>query len=148
MRTDSIDMILRSLRLPAVCREYKSLAKRAESENWGFEQYLKALVEIEANERAERRISRLLKRSELPEGKTMDTLEQKLLPVKVRRQIPALLDGGFVQRAENVLAFGLPGRGKTHLLAAIARELVLRKGYSVMFTSTHKLVEANKLTYL
>ena len=79
-------------------------------------------------ERAERRIERLLKRSGLPEGKNLATLDQKLMPVKVRRQIPALVEGGFVERAENVLAFGLPGRGKTHLLAAIARELVIAEG--------------------
>lgn len=65
----------------------------------------------------------------------------KRMPVKVRRQVPALVDGGFVERAENVLAFGLPGRGKSHLLAAIARELVIEKGYTVLFTSTHRLVE-------
>ena len=63
------------------------------------------------------------------------------MPVKVRRQIPVLVEGGFVERADNVLAFGLPGRGKTHLLAAIARELVIQKGYPVLFTSTHRMVE-------
>ncbi len=52
-----------------------------------------------------------------------------------------MMDGGFVDRGENVLAFGLPGRGKTHLLAAIARELIFQKGHSVLFTSTHRLVE-------
>ncbi len=138
-KTDSMTMMLRSLRLPAIQREYGNLAKQAESKNLGFEQYLKVLLELEINERAERRIERLLKRSGLPEGK--NTLNQKLLPVKVRRQIPALVDGGFVERAENVLAFGLPGRGKTHLLAGIARELVVQKGYAVLFSSTHRLVE-------
>ena len=140
-RADSTAMMLRSLRLPAIQREYGNLAKQAESSNWGFEQYLKVLLELEMSERAERRIERLLKRSGLPEGKNLATLDQKLLPVQVRRQIPVLVDGGFVERAENILAFGLPGRGKTHLLAAIARELVMRKGYAVLFTSTHRLVE-------
>jgi len=51
------------------------------------------------------------------------------------------VEGGFIERAENVLAFGLPGRGKSHLLAAIARELVIQKGYAVLFISTHRLVE-------
>jgi len=139
--TDSTGMILRSLRLPAINREYKVISKQAESESWSYEQYLKVLVEMEANERAERRTGRLLKRSGLPQGKSLNTLDQKLMPVKVRRQIAALLDGGFVERGENVLAFGLPGRGKTHLLVAIARELVIQKGYSVFFTSTHRLVE-------
>ena len=51
------------------------------------------------------------------------------------------LDGGFVERAENVLAFGLPGRGKTHLLAVLGRELILRCDYPVYFTPTFKLVQ-------
>jgi DNA replication protein DnaC len=139
--TVSIDMILRSLNLSAIKREYKALSKRAETEGWSFTQYLCELLETEADERSGRRTQRLLKRSRLPQGKTMDTLDLKLIPAKVRRQIPALLEGGFVKRSENVLVFGLPGRGKTHLLAAIARELVVHKGYSVLFTSTHRLVE-------
>jgi len=98
-------------------------------------------VELEVNERHERRIARLLKRSHLPQGKNLDTLDQQQLPVKVSRQIPLLIEGGFVERAENILAFGLPGRGKTHLLSAIAYELILRFGYGVLFTSTRQLVE-------
>ena len=65
----------------------------------------------------------------------------KQLPPKIRRQWPSLLDGGFVERAENVLAFGLPGRGKTHLLAVLGRELILRYDYPVYFTPTFKLVQ-------
>jgi len=62
------------------------------------------------------------------------------LPVKVRRQLPVLCEGGFVERAENVLAFGLPGRGKTHLVAAIGYELVNRE-YRVLFTLAYALVQ-------
>lgn len=140
-KLNSMSIMLRSLHLPAIEREYEKLSKCAESENWDFARYLKSLLEIEITERSARRIERLLKRSGLPEGKSLATLDQKLIPVKVRRQIPALIEGGFVERAENVLAFGLPGRGKTHILTAIARELVIQKGYTVLFTSTHRLVE-------
>jgi len=49
-----------------------------------------------------------------------------------RRQLPNLLDGGFAERATNLLAFGLPGRGKTHCLAAIGRELIVRLGIRVL----------------
>ena len=48
------------------------------------------------------------------------------MPDKVRRQLPGLLEGHFVQRAENVLAFGLPGRGKTHFVAALGRGIFSR----------------------
>lgn len=137
----NIVMMLRVLRMPTIQSHYSTLAKRAVNNNWSFEQYLKVLLEMEMSDRAKRRIQRLLKRSGLPEGKTLATLEQKLLPVKIRRQIPVLVEGSFVERAENVLTFGLPGRGKTHLVVAIARELIVQKGYSVFFTSTHRLVE-------
>jgi DNA replication protein DnaC len=137
----SLDIMLRSLRLPSVLREHQALASTAGAAEWSYEQYLRALVELEINERHERKITRLLKRSNLPEGKNLATLDQKKVSVKVRRQIPALIEGGFVDRAENVLAFGLPGRGKTHLLSAIAHELIIGQGYAVLFTSTRRLVE-------
>ncbi|MBW2122892.1 MAG: hypothetical protein JRH07_13760 [Deltaproteobacteria bacterium] len=104
----SLDIMLRSLRLPSVLREHENLAKRAESADWSYQEYLRTLVELEVNERHERRIVRLLKRSGLPAGKNLHSLDQKQLPVKVRRQIPTLIEGGFVERAENILAFGLP----------------------------------------
>jgi DNA replication protein DnaC len=137
----SLAMTLRALRLPDVLNEYERLAGQATQEQWTYERYLGAVMECELHARGERRTQRLLKRSGLPEGKGLDTLDLKLLPTKVQRQIPALVDGGFVERAENILAFGLPGRGKTHLLAAIGRELVLRNGTTVWFTTTFHLVQ-------
>ena len=86
-------------------------------------------------------MARLLKASGLPDGKDLGNLDEALLPAKVRRQLPTLLEGGFVDRGENLPAFGLPGRGKTHLVAALGRELVLRHGLSVLFTPTFKLVQ-------
>ena len=38
------------------------------------------------------------------------------------------------------MAFGLPGRGKTHLVCAIGHELIQR-GYRVLFTATYALVQ-------
>src|SRR4029077_16806070 len=69
------------------------------------------------------------------------SLDEAKLPAKVRRVLPSLLDGGFVTRAENVIALGLPGRGKSHFLAALGRELILRHKYAVLFTPTYKLVQ-------
>lgn len=141
MDSASLPMMLRALRLPSVLSHYRSTAETAIANDWSFESYLRALLEIETADRAQRRTARLLKQSGLPEGKTLDTLKMELLPQKVRRITPTLVDGGFVERAENVLAFGLPGRGKTHLLAAIAHELIIRHGYSVLFTTTFSLVQ-------
>ncbi len=138
--TDSLVVRLRALKLPSFVSHHSDLASRAEREGWGFNQFLKELVELELNERRARRIERLRKGSGLDRDKTIATLDQSCLPVKIRRQIPTLCEGGFVERAENLLAFGLPGRGKSHLLTAIGHELVQR-GYSVLFVPTFKLVQ-------
>jgi len=100
-----------------------------------------AVAEIELEERGRRKIARLLKRSKLPSDKTLATLELDRFAAPVRRQVPRLCDGDFVERAENLLAFGLPGRGKTHLLCAIGHELIQRRGYAVLFVPAFKLVQ-------
>ena len=137
----SVDVLLRSLCLSTMGRQHEALAETAEKESWSYTQYLRNLCEIELSERARRRVERRLRESKLPDGKTMDTLKEKKLPLKVRRQIPRLLEGTFVRRAENVLAFGLPGRGKTHLLSAIARELIIHHDGRVLFIKTFQLVQ-------
>jgi DNA replication protein DnaC len=135
-----VGMLLRSLKLPGFVRAYAETASRAEREGWGFERYLGQLAEIEIEERRRRRIDRLLRASDLPHDKTLATLELGRLPAPIRRQLPGLCEGGFVERAENLLAFGLPGRGKTHLIAAIGHELVQR-GHPVLFVPAFKLVQ-------
>jgi DNA replication protein DnaC len=131
---------LRSLLLMTMAREHEDVIARAESENWGYRRFLTYLVENEVGERQRRRIERQLKESALPPGKTLETLEEKKLPEKVRRQLPSLLTGELVRRGDNVLCFGLPGRGKSHLVAALGREWIQRHQLKVLFTPTFKLV--------
>lgn len=141
MSHDPLEMLLRSFRLPTMATIYSQSLEQAEQQNWGYRKFLLHLCESEAQDRRERRVTRLLKRSCLPDGKTLGNLDEKIVPAKIRRLFPSLLEGGFVERAENVLAFGLPGRGKTHFLAALGRELILRHRYQVLFTPTFKLVQ-------
>ncbi len=131
---------LRSLLLMTMAREHEELIARAEAENWGYRRFLGYLVENELNERLRRRIERQLKESGLPPGKTIESLDEKKLPDKVRRQLPTLLSGELVRRGDNLLCFGLPGRGKSHLAAALGREWIQRHQLKVLFTPTFKLV--------
>ena len=141
MSTDGLAGLLRSFRLPTMAAMWAESVARAERENWGYQRLLQHLCESEELDRRERKMQRLLKASGLPDGKTLGNLDEKLLPTKIRRLLPTLLEGHFVERAENILAFGLPGRGKTHFLAALGRELILRHRYPVLFTPTFKLVQ-------
>lgn len=98
------------------------------------------MAELELEERKQRRIERALKDSDLPREKTLATLNRSRLPGKAQKQLISLSEGGFLGRGENVLVFGLPGRGKTHLVSALGHELILR-GYRVLFTPTYALVQ-------
>ncbi len=136
----SLAILLRTLKLPTFAAAHAEIAARAEREGWSFGQALLHLCEMEVHERKQRRIERLLKASNLPPDKTLATLDRKRLPPKVRTQLASLCEGDFIERAENVLVFGLPGRGKSHLCAALGHELV-RRGRSVLFTPTYQLVQ-------
>ena len=132
--------MLRTLKLPSFAANFEQLGVQAEQQGWTVGQTLRQLCELELHDRRERRIIRLLKSAELPADKTLSTLDVKRLPTRVQRQLPALCQGDFLSRAENVLLFGLPGRGKSHVAAAIGHELVLRS-HRVLFTTTHRMVE-------
>lgn len=141
MAADTLEMMFREFRLPTMAGQFARMIQSAEAQNWGYRKLLLQLCEAEAADRRERKRQRLLRESGLPSGKTLGNLQEQQLPAKVRRQWPTLLEGGFLDRAENVLVFGLPGRGKTHFLCALGRELILRHARSVYFTPTFKLVQ-------
>ena len=112
--TDSLDRRLRELHLPTVLAQAQTVAIEAERSGWSFTRYLYTLAELELEERRQHRIQRRRKESGLPASKTLTTLQLTHLPTPVRRQLPTLCEGQCVEQAQNVLAFGLPGRGKTH----------------------------------
>jgi len=141
MNDDSLMMYLKSFRLSAVARLLPEALSLAENDDWGYRRLLTYLCEAEYQERAARRTERLLKSACLPVGKTFEGLDQKLLPLKVRRMLDSLLSGSFVERRENLLCIGLPGRGKSHFAAALARELLLRHDIKVHFVKSARLME-------
>jgi DNA replication protein DnaC len=136
----SLAMLLRTLKLPSFTEHWEEVASKAEREGWTCGQFLHHLAELEIAERRRRRIERLLKDSKLPLEKTLGTLDRARLPAPVHKRLASLCEGAFLERAENILAFGLPGRGKTHLCCAIGHELVQR-GHSVLFVPTYGLVQ-------
>lgn len=98
------------------------------------------ILELEAGDRRERRVERLLRAARLPPGKTFQTFTDGRLPPRLAQKLRELARGDFLERAENVLIFGLPGTGKTHAACALAHALVL-EGRSVLFTPTFQLVQ-------
>jgi DNA replication protein DnaC len=137
---ETIQQHFRSLRMPTAVQIAGETIVTAQKEDWSLETFLTEILEQEIEGRRLRRIQRLQKASHLPEDKTLETFNQERLPLQVRRLLPQLCSGEFVDRAENLLVFGLPGRGKTHFAAAVGHELV-QLSRSVLFTPTYRLVD-------
>lgn len=98
------------------------------------------VFELEAQDRTDRRVDRLRRASQLPAGKTTDTLDQARLPRSLVDKLRELRRGDFLDRAQNVLCFGLPGTGKSHAACALGHALV-QAGHSVLFVPAYQLVQ-------
>jgi len=131
---------LKELHMPTIRALFEETARRAEQESLSYEQYLLELVEREVETRRQNRVERLLRESKIPLEKTLESFELKRLPMKLQRQVRTLLDGSFLDRHENVLAFGKPGTGKSHLLFALGQELI-RRGRRVLATTCSLVVQ-------
>ena len=146
MSTNPADMksqlieYLKELGLPTMRGSFEELAHRAQQESHSYERYLLELAERECQDRRNRRTERLLRESGLPLAKTLEATDLKRLPPKVVQQVRGLLDGTFLDRCENVLVFGNPGSGKTHILSAISQELI-RSGRRVYFRDCGLMIQ-------
>jgi DNA replication protein DnaC len=137
---EQLNLLLKELHLP-MFREYcHEFAQRAIKDNLSYAQYLFELAQRESEVRKANKVERLLKSSRLPLEKTFDNFDINRLPIGLRQQVKILQDGSFVDRCENILAFGKPGSGKTHLLCAICHHLG-RQGRRVYFAACDLMVQ-------
>jgi DNA replication protein DnaC len=137
---DQLKVQLKKLRLPTVLDQYADIAESARRESLSYERYLFELSDAETTIRKQKRVERFLRESKLPLEKTIDVFNRQRLPASVNGQVSVLLEGGFLARTENILAFGNPGSGKTHLLCAIGHQLI-QQGYRVLFRPCSLLVQ-------
>jgi DNA replication protein DnaC len=132
---------LKELHLPVMRGCFEETARRAEKKTLSYERYLLELAQRECEEQRRKRIGKLLKESGLPLEKSLANFDGKRLPVKVSRQMKVLLEGGFLDRKENLLIFGNPGAGKSHLLCALAQELIAVRGRKIRYATCPLLVQ-------
>ena len=129
-----IELRLAELRLPAIKLVWASLAAQADKEGWPAGRFLAALAEHEIVERSRRRLERHLAEARLPPGKTLDRFDFEAVPVISKAQVMALAAGdAWLNNGANLLLFGPPGGGKSHLAAALGFALV-ENGWRVLFT--------------
>lgn len=136
-----LGILLNELRLPAIKMLWADFAEQADREGWPAARFLSAIAEHELAERDRRRIERHLSEARLPPGKTLDSFAFDAVPMISKAQIMAMTAGdSWLAKGANVLMFGPPGGGKSHLAAAIGLALV-ENGWRVLFTRTTDLVQ-------
>ena len=136
-----LGFILNDLRLPAIKLIWPDFTERSDKEGWPGARLIAALAEHEIAERDRRRIERHLSEARLPPGKTLDSFAFDAVPMISRAQVMALCSGdSWLENGANLIMFGPPGGGKTHLAAAIGLALI-EKGWRVLFARTSDLVQ-------
>lgn len=136
-----VELLLNELRLPGVKAIWPKLAAQSGKEGWPAARFLAALAEHEAADRTRRRIERYMAEARLPAGKTLATFDFESVPMLSKAQAMALAAGDvWLKTGANLLLFGPPGGGKTHLGAAIGLALV-ENGWRVLFARTTDLVQ-------
>src|SRR5271155_3635002 len=136
-----LTLLLNELRLPAIKHLWQQFAERSDKEGWPAARFLMELAEHEVAERDRRRIERHLGEAKLPAEKTLDNFDFAAVPMISKAQVSALCAGdGWLEKGANLLLFGPPGGGKSHLASAIGLALV-EKGWRVIFARTSDLVQ-------
>ena len=145
-KSDAIDaarleLLLTELRLPGIKLTWEKLAGQSDKQGWPAARFLAALAEHEVVDRARRRMERHLLEARLPVGKTLSAFDFDAVPMVSKAQVMALASGdAWLAKGANILLFGPPGGGKTHLSAALGLALV-ENGWRVLFTRTSDLVQ-------
>ena len=140
MKTSQLERLMRELHLPGMRSGYKDMCSSARKEGFSYETFLEQLLELEQLNRRNNKIERLLRASRIGKEKCRTNFEMKRVPKQVLSRINQLWDGQFLNNKENILCFGNPGSGKTHLLSAVGLELI-RQGKRIEMYSCSLLIQ-------
>jgi DNA replication protein DnaC len=136
-----LPIMLADLRLPTIRRLWPEVAEQSNREGWPAERFLGILLEHEMSEREARRLARARADSHLPPDKSLETFDFAAVPAVSKAHVMALAEAdAWVGQGHNLLAFGPPGVGKTHVIAGIGHALIDR-GYKVLFMRTSEMVQ-------
>jgi DNA replication protein DnaC len=128
--TARLNLLLNELRLPAIKVLWPQFAEKSDKEGWPAARFLATIAE-----------QRHLVEARLPAGKTFDNFDFEAVPMISKAQVTALAAGdGWLGKGANLLLFGPPGGGKSHLAAALGLALI-ESGWRVLFTRTTDLVQ-------
>ena len=131
---------LDTLKLRGVSHCLDEIIHDAEMDKTSYLTFLNTLLSAEIKYRIQRRVERNMTAAHLPVVKRMDQFDFGRVKGIGKSQVANLLDCRWIDNKENLLFFGPPGIGKTHLAIAFAVEVV-EKGYKVCFEKITNLIK-------
>ena len=136
-----LGLMLSELRLPTVKRLAHDLCEQSDREGWTGRRLIEALLEHEVAEREIRRIDRHRAESQLSSDKRLSSFDFAAVPSVSKAQVTALAEGHeWLDRGANVLLFGPPGVGKSHLVCGLGHALI-EAGRRVLFIRCTDIVQ-------
>lgn len=132
-----------SLSLKGVKDNLENIISNAESKKISYLSFLKELLESEMNDRVKRRLHRNSTAAHFPSEKRLHKFDFNKIKGITKTDIANLQDCAWIDKHENILLFGPPGIGKSHLAIAFGFH-ALDKGYTVCFERVTSLMQLLK----
>jgi len=136
--------LLESLKLKGMIPNLDSEISEAEEKKISYLSFLHLLLKAEIDYRTERRLKRNLAGAHFPVEKDLDDFKFARVKGITKQDLSSLLDFLWLDNHHNLLFFGPPGLGKTHLSIAIGLKAI-RAGYTVCFERVTSLVKLLKM---
>jgi len=127
------------LRLGHVAECVDALLSEAAKKDATYLDFLDRVLGEELASKQRKRISMHVKIAHFPTVKTLEDFDFKFQPSIDQKLVRELATGRYIASAENVLVFGPPGVGKTHLAIALGRAAI-ETGHTVLFVSATTLL--------
>jgi DNA replication protein DnaC len=130
---------LKRLQLTHLRDTLAAVLSEAAKEKWTYLEFLDRILGREVDSKQGKRIQMGMQIAHFPCVRTIETFDFAFQPSVDERLIRELSTGNFIAHGQNVLIFGPPGVGKTHLAIGLGRKIV-EQGHTARFTTATALL--------
>ncbi|HCR82445.1 MAG TPA: ATP-binding protein [Lachnospiraceae bacterium] len=139
-KLEQIKQSAKTLNLGGLAMNAEHFVTKAEKENMTTSEFLDMVLIGELQHRTQRARERRIKEAGFPYVKRLDDFDLSFQTSITERQLRQLAELNWIEQMYNLMFFGPPGVGKTHLSLALAYKAA-EEGYKVVYTTMTTLVQ-------